>query len=65
MLKHNANLFPTAYASILQRIDAIQPVQYAKTRNYLDGAITYLSPYISRGVISLLSFLFGKTAKRG
>lgn len=52
MLKPNANLFPTAYASILQRIDAIQPVQYAKTRNYVDGAITYLSPYISRGVIS-------------
>jgi deoxyribodipyrimidine photo-lyase len=28
-------------------------VKYAKTRNFLDGAVTYLSPYISRGVISV------------
>ncbi|SHF36922.1 deoxyribodipyrimidine photo-lyase [Cnuella takakiae] len=31
----------------------IDPVRYAKTRNFIDGDITYLSPYISRGVISL------------
>jgi deoxyribodipyrimidine photo-lyase len=45
--------FPTDYDSILQRIEAIQPVKYASTRNYLNGQVTYLSPYISRGVISL------------
>jgi deoxyribodipyrimidine photo-lyase len=27
-------------------------MQYAKTRNFGNGAVTYLSPYISRGVIS-------------
>ncbi|MDP3927408.1 MAG: FAD-binding domain-containing protein [Bacteroidota bacterium] len=35
-----------------KKIDNINPKQYANTRNYLDGAVTYLSPYISRGVIS-------------
>jgi deoxyribodipyrimidine photo-lyase len=28
------------------------PIEYSKTRNYLNGHVTYLSPYISRGVIS-------------
>jgi deoxyribodipyrimidine photo-lyase len=27
-------------------------VKYSETRNFVDGAVTYLSPYISRGVIS-------------
>lgn len=44
--------FPTTYKEILDRIDQIDPVKYSKTRNFLDGAVTYLSPYISRGVIS-------------
>jgi len=44
--------FPTDYTSILQRIDAVDPVRYGKTRNYINGAVSYLSPYISRGVIS-------------
>lgn len=30
----------------------INPVKYASTRNFGNGAVTYLSPYISRGVIS-------------
>lgn len=44
--------FPTTHKEILNRIDNIDPLKYSKTRNYLDGAVTYLSPYISRGVIS-------------
>ena len=44
--------FPTRYEDILQRIRSVDPVQYAGTRNYLNGAVTQLSPYISRGVIS-------------
>ena len=44
--------FPTVYPQILERINHINPVQYAKTRNFIRGAVTYLSPYISRGVIS-------------
>jgi deoxyribodipyrimidine photo-lyase len=45
--------FPTEYASILERVNKINPLQYSKTRNFIDGAVTYLSPYISRGVISV------------
>jgi deoxyribodipyrimidine photo-lyase len=44
--------FPTDYNTILQKIDLVDPVQYGKNRNYIDGAVTCLSPYISRGVIS-------------
>ena len=44
--------FSTKYAAILEQIEALDPIQYAKTRNYTDGKVSYLSPYISRGVIS-------------
>jgi len=45
-------MFPTDYDAIIDKINVIHPEKYAKTRNYLNGNITYLSPYISRGVIS-------------
>ena len=35
------------------RLDDINPAQYAHTRNYLDGHVTQLSPYIRHGIISL------------
>ena len=44
--------FATDYKTILERIDAIDPLKYGKTRNFVDGDVSYLSPYISRGVIS-------------
>ncbi|HAR19888.1 MAG TPA: deoxyribodipyrimidine photolyase [Cytophagales bacterium] len=45
-------MFPTQYHEILKRIDEIDPIDYGKTRNYIGGAVSRLSPYISRGVIS-------------
>lgn len=45
-------MFPTNMTAIIDRIAEIDPAKYASSRNYADGAITYLSPYISRGVIS-------------
>lgn len=45
--------FPTQIDAIFNRINEIDPIKYAKSRNYQDGAVSYLSPYISRGVISL------------
>ncbi len=33
-------------------MEAIKPSQYAGTRNFINGNVSYLSPYISRGVIS-------------
>lgn len=46
-------LFPTSYDLIVERINAINPIKYAKTRNFINGNVTYLSAYISRGVISV------------
>lgn len=51
MQKFN-QMFPTDFDSILSKINEINPEKYSKTRNFLNGDITYLSPYISRGVIS-------------
>jgi deoxyribodipyrimidine photo-lyase len=45
--------FPTSFESILARIELVNPLKYASTRNYVDGSVSYLSPYISRGVISV------------
>jgi deoxyribodipyrimidine photo-lyase len=44
--------FPTKYDEILARIHQVDPIKYGQTRNFLNGAVTYLSPYIARGVIS-------------
>jgi len=46
------SIFPTSYKEILQRVRNIAPVKYGSTRNYINGSVTYLSPYISRGIIS-------------
>lgn len=45
--------FPTNYTEIIDRINGINPLHYAETRNYTNGAVTYLSPYISRGIVSV------------
>ncbi len=42
-----------SYEEILAQIDMINPLAYAKTRNHMSGAVTRLSPYITRGVITL------------
>ena len=52
MLSNSTNIFPTSIEKIIDRISQIHPVAYAATRNYKNGKITKLSPYISRGVIS-------------
>lgn len=41
------------YEEVLADIDSIDVRQYAQTRNHLDGAVSRLSPYITRGVVSL------------
>ncbi len=56
--------FPTAYDEILQRVEVIEPQKYGRTRNFVDGAITKLSPYISRGVIST-RFVMNRLIERG
>lgn len=57
-------MFPTDYAEIMQRIENINPVKYSSTRNYINGAVTCLSPYISRGIIST-KFILSEVLKKG
>lgn len=45
-------MLSTQYSEILAQIQKINPIRYGSTRNYLHGAVTQLSPYVSRGVIS-------------
>lgn len=57
--------FPTlGKKELLQNIAKIDPVKYARTRNFHDGQITRLSPFISRGVIST-SEVFESMLNRG
>lgn len=44
--------FPTDLKSIERRIQTVNPILYASSRNYIDGAVSLLSPYIARGFIS-------------
>jgi deoxyribodipyrimidine photo-lyase len=57
-------IFPIDYPSILERIATIDPLAYGRTRNFEDGAVTRLSPYISRGVIST-RMVFESVMQRG
>jgi deoxyribodipyrimidine photo-lyase len=45
--------FKTDIESIEQRIQQVNCVAYTNTRNYTTGSVSYLSPYIARGVVSL------------
>ena len=45
--------FPASHQQIIERINHINPIKYSKTRNFINGDVTYLSPYISRGVITV------------
>lgn len=40
------------FQEILAHIDNFDPKLYGHTRNFIDGNVSYLSPYISRGIIS-------------
>ncbi len=37
----------------LEQLEQINPARYAKTRNYIDGDVSYLSAYLRHGVVSL------------
>jgi deoxyribodipyrimidine photo-lyase len=56
--------FTTDFKEIQAAVDAIDPIAYGKSRNFIDGAVTRLSPYISRGVIST-RYVMKRTLERG
>lgn len=45
--------FPTNSAFIYNRLLGIDPVKYKNTRNFINGSVTYLSPYITHGFLTL------------
>jgi deoxyribodipyrimidine photo-lyase len=57
-------MFTTDYTEILALVEKIDPDKYCRTRNYGNGAVTKLSPYISRGVISTKQ-VYDSVIKRG
>jgi deoxyribodipyrimidine photo-lyase len=44
---------PGGRSAALERLQLIDPVAYDRSRNYLDGAVTGLSPYIRHGCVTL------------
>ncbi len=52
---------PTREAA-LARVAGVRPGEYALSRNALEGAVTFLSPYITHGLISLPEVLAEVTA---
>jgi len=47
------HLFEPTLQTAQARLTAVQPDAYARTRNALDGAVTFLSPYLTHGLLSL------------
>ncbi len=45
--------FPTSLDAVHARIDAFDPAHYARSRNFINGGVSYLSPYLSRGFITV------------
>ena len=45
--------FPPTREAALERVNAVRPSDYARSRNALEGTVSYLSPYITHGLVSL------------
>ena len=56
--------FPPTRQAALERISAVRPGDYARSRNAIEGAVTGLSPYITHGLINLPEVLAGVNAKQ-
>ena len=40
------------YSKLIQKLNGLDPIKYASNRNFINGDVSRLSPYISRGIIS-------------
>lgn len=50
-------MFSPQYNDIISKVNSIDPVAYGRSRNYINGAVGRLSPYVSRGAISTSQIL--------
>ncbi|NBW25185.1 MAG: deoxyribodipyrimidine photolyase [Betaproteobacteria bacterium] len=55
--------FPPTLDAARARIAAVQPTDYARSRNALNGAVSRLSPYITHGVVCMADVLAGVNAR--
>lgn len=53
LAEHSVSSFHGGQSAAEQRLSQIDPVNYGKTRNHLDGKVTRLSPYIRHGMLTL------------
>ena len=44
--------FLVTHEEVFKKIEQINPIQYARYRNFLQGSVSYLGPFITHGVIS-------------
>lgn len=51
-------------AAALARADRVDPARYSRTRNFLTGDVTRLSPYITHGLISIPELLESVHARK-
>ncbi len=56
--------WPPTLAAAQARIAAVRPADYARSRNFINGAVTGLSPYITHGLVSLPQVLAGVLQKQ-
>ncbi|MEY3572110.1 MAG: hypothetical protein RJA77_25, partial [Pseudomonadota bacterium] len=55
--------FPPTDEAWQARLAAIRPAEYARTRNHLRGAVSYLSPYLTHGFLGLQQAVEGVRAQ--
>lgn len=50
MMPPESGSFQCQISDVLRKINVIDPRAYDKSRNYLDGAVSWLSPFIAHGI---------------
>jgi deoxyribodipyrimidine photo-lyase len=55
--------FPPTREAAIARVNAVRPGDYERSRNFINGAVTGLSPYITHGILSLTEVLSGVTER--
>lgn len=55
--------FPTDNKTILQKIEKIAPASYGKNRNYMDGEVNYMSPYLSGEIVKQITITHDHSKK--
>ena len=65
LLKPFLYSYPPTPEAARERIKAVNPIEYARTRNAIEGAVSHLSPYITHGFVSLREVYEGVAHQHG